>query len=228
MRHLVQPEPGRTLISTGRPQEQDQLVVPKAKSGRLKGKGRELDPVWKGFQQVEPGEATPNKRKNNAPRQGPDPDAKKGIDPSTIIPGDSRSLRQRPGGAHVVYLGTFAASLENSVSTNTEPSITKLHRDKLPEPPKRWSQLKSHLHREEFKKAAQAEYDACWQKEVFKETLVTPGNAEAEIPPLKWVFTYKFDEDGYLTKHKARIVVRGDLQLNWSDTYAATLALKVF
>jgi hypothetical protein len=29
---------------------------------------------------------------------------------------------------------------------------------------------------------------------------------------VKWVFTYKFDENGYYTKAKARIVVRGDLQ----------------
>jgi hypothetical protein len=45
-----------------------------------------------------------------------------------------------------------------------------------------------------------------------------------EIVPLMWLFSYKFDEDGYLYKHKARLVVRGDLQDNWGDTYAATLA----
>ena len=46
---------------------------------------------------------------------------------------------------------------------------------------------------------------------------------------LKWVFTYKFDTDGYLEKYKARICVRGDLQ-PWSDkdSYAATLAAKIF
>lgn len=47
--------------------------------------------------------------------------------------------------------------------------------------------------------------------------------------PLKWVFTYKCDADGYLIKHKARLVVRGDLQkLNDQDVYPATLAFKVF
>ena len=43
-----------------------------------------------------------------------------------------------------------------------------------------------------------------------------------------WVFTYKFDEDGLLYKYKARLVVRGDLQDDWGDTYAATLAARVF
>ena len=44
-----------------------------------------------------------------------------------------------------------------------------------------------------------------------------------------WVFTYKFDTDGYLLKFKARIVVRGDLHTSiHEDTYAATLALRSF
>jgi hypothetical protein len=45
-----------------------------------------------------------------------------------------------------------------------------------------------------------------------------------------WVFTYKFDEDGYihLLKSKARLVVRGDLQEQYGDTYAATLAARLF
>ena len=42
------------------------------------------------------------------------------------------------------------------------------------------------------------------------------------------MFTYKFDKDGYLYKYKARLVVRGDLQDDWGDTYAATLAARVF
>ena len=47
--------------------------------------------------------------------------------------------------------------------------------------------------------------------------------------PLKWVFLYKFDTDGYLLKHKARICVRGDLQpFTDEENYAATLAHKTF
>ena len=42
-----------------------------------------------------------------------------------------------------------------------------------------------------------------------------------------WVFTYKFDTDGYLTKFKARICVREDLQTpSKDDNYAAKLAAK--
>jgi hypothetical protein len=44
-----------------------------------------------------------------------------------------------------------------------------------------------------------------------------------------WVFSYKLDEDGFVIKYKARLVVQGDLQVSqFKDTYAATLAARVF
>ena len=36
------------------------------------------------------------------------------------------------------------------------------------------------------------------------------------------------DEDGYITRFKARLIVRGDLQSALDDTYAATLAVRNF
>ena len=64
-------------------------------------------------------------------------------------------------------------------------------------------------------------------KGVFGRSVSDPM-AGVEILPLRWVFSYKFNEDGYLYKFKARLVVRGDLQQNWDDTYAATLAARIF
>jgi Reverse transcriptase (RNA-dependent DNA polymerase) len=46
--------------------------------------------------------------------------------------------------------------------------------------------------------------------------------------PLLWVFKYKLDTDGFLTKFKARLCVRGDMQVTEKDTYAATLAARTF
>ena len=46
---------------------------------------------------------------------------------------------------------------------------------------------------------------------------------------LKWVFIYKYDADGFLIKHKARLIVRGDMQkMDNQDVYAATLTFKMF
>jgi hypothetical protein len=44
------------------------------------------------------------------------------------------------------------------------------------------------------------------------------------------VFTYKFDEDDYLNKYKARLVVRGDMQRDslFNETYPGTLVASVF
>jgi hypothetical protein len=58
----------------------------------------------------------------------------------------------------------------------------------------------------------------------FQEVEKPVGN---QVLPLLWVFTYKFDTDGYVTKFKTRICVRGDLQkASKEDNYATTLASK--
>jgi hypothetical protein len=50
---------------------------------------------------------------------------------------------------------------------------------------------------------------------------------QAEVLPLKWVFKYKFDDQGFLSKFKARICVRGDLQpISSLETRATTLAAR--
>src|SRR6266436_9602366 len=49
-----------------------------------------------------------------------------------------------------------------------------------------------------------------------------------QILLLKWVFKYKLDSDGYLQKLKARLYVRRDLQITKEETYAATLAARIF
>lgn len=43
-----------------------------------------------------------------------------------------------------------------------------------------------------------------------------------------WVSNYKLDEDGYLERHKARLVARGDLKFKQDDTYSSTLAAQTF
>jgi hypothetical protein len=101
------------------------------------------------------------------------------------------------------------------------------HRTELPEPPKRWKDLESHPHAQGFKQAALKEYTELESRGTWQ--IVDESSTHIKPLPLKWVFTYKFDTDGYLERYKARICVRGDLQpLNDRDNYAATLAAKVF
>ena len=71
------------------------------------------------------------------------------------------------------------------------------------------------------------EYNDLKRRETFK--IVPKEEASNEqILPLKWVFKYKLDSDGYLQKLKARLCVRGDLQITEEETYAATLAARIF
>ena len=52
-----------------------------------------------------------------------------------------------------------------------------------------------------------------------------PKTSAIRTLPLVWVFTYKFDTNRYLSKYKALLCVRGDLQqLTQQDNYAAILA----
>ena len=114
-----------------------------------------------------------------------------------------------------VFHYAFAAGTQNT-----------LHRTQIVPPPEHWGDLKHHPHRDGFIKAAHMEFEALKSKNTFIIVLIPAG--EKPIPT-RWVFTYKFDESGFLIRYKARIVVRGDMEpLTGEETYAATLAFRVF
>ena len=117
----------------------------------------------------------------------------------------------------------------SAFSTARKAVITKPpHRDTLPPLPKSWKQMLKHQYSNEFKRAADKEYNALVSKGTFNYVAKSQVKDDTSPLPLMWVFTYKFDQDGYLLKHKARLVARGDLQYVAEDTYAATLAVQTF
>jgi hypothetical protein len=138
--------------------------------------------------------------------------------------------RRRKPAKFGTYLATFAACINPTAPGKllSEAPKIQIHRDQLPAELARWKDLDQHPFGAEFKKASRKEIDGCIQRSCFGRAARVSELKGAEILPLMWVFTYKFDEDGYLYKFKARLVVRGDLQQNYGDTYAATLAAKIF
>ena len=106
--------------------------------------------------------------------------------------------------------------------------VTKpLHQDILPPPPKSWKQMQKHPYAKEFKKAVDKEFNALLNKGTFE--YIDKSKVDKQEPLLlMWVFTYKFDQDGYLIKYKARLVARGDLQYTIEDTYTTTLTAQIF
>jgi hypothetical protein len=134
---------------------------------------------------------------------------------------------------HDVYLATIAhpearISQHQAFLVGMEFQKRKIHRTELPAAPKYWNQLQTHPHRLGFKAAAEKEITDLRKQDTFQS--IQESSVRRFVIPLMWVFTYKFDDNGYLIKYKARLVVRGDLQRYsiHDETYAATLASKTF
>ena len=106
--------------------------------------------------------------------------------------------------------------------------LSRLHRSQLPSPPRYWRDLNTYIHGDGFRAAARAKYSTLKQKGTWNAVKLDLIKG-AQVLPVMWVFTYKFDKGGHLLKYKARLVARGDLHINQrEETYAATLAARVF
>jgi hypothetical protein len=157
----------------------------------------------------------PDRRQNNAPQRR-DPN----LSQDNIVTGRIRRQAHFIEASPSTEYYAFAAMMQQSheaTSLASQPRIkrgpTRIHRDDLPPPPRHWKELKHHPHGEQFKAAAYTEFSDCWKKSTFASLDITAENT-ADAVPLMWVFTYKFDEDGYLLKYKARRS-RTDVGLRW-------------
>lgn len=123
------------------------------------------------------------------------------------------------GDAPPAYLNAFAAGLY-------APRPETHHRDDLPPPPKNHREVMKHLYRDGFFEAMERETEGLKAKGTF-DVVDRPKDRGTQVLPLIWVYTYKFDADGFLTKCKARICARGDLQMiSNEEKRAATLAVR--
>lgn len=154
------------------------------------------------------------------------------IDTSTNIITDARTRRQRADhheyASHMVmetqdppvFLAAFAQGL------HAEKPELRRHRDDLPAEPRNWKEAMKHQFAQAWSDAMKKETDSLLSKQVYTVT-DRPADRSKQILPLTWVYTYKFDQDGYLIKFKARICVRGDLEtITHEDKRAVTLAAK--
>ena len=147
-----------------------------------------------------------------------------GFDENLILPTRTRHRRE----AHAVAITNLdhLSGYHTAFATDTPTTKDRLHRDQLPEEPKHWKLVLKHPHRQRFVRAANTEFAHLKSKGTFQ--LVSRSKVNSSILPLVWVFKYKFDNDGNLVKHKARLCVRGDVQKTEQDTKADTLAIRVF
>ncbi|KAL5611335.1 hypothetical protein FOBRF1_007452 [Fusarium oxysporum] len=121
---------------------------------------------------------------------------------------------------------SIAGEIQVAPPVDEPPTLPRPTSPDLPPPPDFWHQLKWHPERQGFKRASEAEIKSLKEKGTFELVDYPEGK---QVLPLKWVFTYKLDDAGYLIRHKARICVRGDLQHHsGEDIYAATGAYRSF
>jgi hypothetical protein len=110
----------------------------------------------------------------------------------------------------------------------TKLNLTSFHRDSLPPEPKNFRQMQRHPHAVDFNKAILTEISALRVKSTWKEIPINEVSKEKVIIPIMLIFKYKFDENGFLIKYKARLMTRGDMQHTNQNTYAVTLATRIF
>lgn len=186
---------------------------------------RTVEPEGVGSEESHPEEQTPQSQtRTHRPRD-------EGIDSSNIISGTRRRRQNKERdfaytALHVVEDNEPAPLLHAFATALNAEKPRRQHSDDLPPEPDGWHELRHHPHKECFLAAAAAEVKNLTNKATFEEVL-KPNDRSKQVLPLRWVFKYKFDADGYLIKHKARICVRGDLErISAEEKRAATLAAR--
>jgi hypothetical protein len=128
----------------------------------------------------------------------------------------SRTEADRETHAHTVLMAFTAAQL-----LNVRPKVND-----MPPLPSFWHQVKNHPCAEAIQEACKVEIATLASMGTFEEVSKPEG---VPVLPLTWVWTYKNDHEGRFLNIKARICVRGDLQLQTDmDNYAATGAYRTF
>jgi hypothetical protein len=97
--------------------------------------------------------------------------------------------------------------------TTVLDEVPCIHQSQLLSLPKTTKQLNTHIFGSQFRRAQETEWQDLRAKGVFRRTEQSKTTANSEVLPLMWVFTYKTDGDGYLSRFKAQPVVRGTSKL---------------
>lgn len=190
-------------------------------------------PLGGGEPQPEPARLQP--QQPELPRRSPDPEEfgrrSKRQKTRTLRAAEmpNQDLRRRAFYAENGFEGNSSDDSENHVLLAFSAAAKRNygHRDDLPPEPKSWKEMMNHPMSAHFRAAAHKEMRALIAKHTWDEVL---RPTRANILPTKWVFKYKPDTDGYITKFKARLCARGDLQLgvNKHDVSAITGAYRTF
>lgn len=171
-------------------------------------------PPNNGHEYWPPGASTTNMAPN---RRNPD------FDESNIVEG-SRTRRGRTALATQIEGGIYNQYLHAFASARTLVRNQRIHRDQLPAVPTNYKQMINSVYSKEWLRALDDEMGSLNEMGMFEEDDLESLELNQKLLLLKLIYTYKFDEEGFLVKFKVRIVARGDLYKTMDETYSATLA----
>jgi hypothetical protein len=119
---------------------------------------------------------------------------------------------------------------QNQINLHINTKISnRIHLSTLLLSSAHWRTMLRHSHDEKFRKAAQMKFNAFNSKDTWEIMNKLSIFDHQKIISLKWNFIYKNDSNDYLTKYKARIMMKSDLQnADLQNVYVATLTSKVF
>ncbi|PNH26380.1 hypothetical protein BJF96_g10296 [Verticillium dahliae] len=100
----------------------------------------------------------------------------------------------------------------------------------MPAEPRSWKEMLRSDHKKQWLEASVQEINTIENMGTIEQVPFESVDQEVhKVLGLTWVWKYKVDSTGYVTKFKARLCVRGDQQpKNEMETYASTLAAKTF
>ena len=125
-------------------------------------------------------------------------------------------------------------STKNSTndSQDTQKKIKSIfiknHRNDISFESANYNQMLKYSHSSRFKQIIQIEINQLKSMDVWKEISISEKTAEKHFISTIWVFKYKFDEERYLVKYKAKLCVRENKQQTDQNIYAITLAIRIF
>jgi len=97
----------------------------------------------------------------------------------------------------------------------------RLHKDEVPEPLKGYNAILKHLYSTKYKQAMLKEFTSLIDCKTFEYQELT--NTTKKLVLLIWVYANKFDENGFFTNFKAKLIIRGDLYKTEEETYIIIL-----
>ncbi|KAF7452722.1 hypothetical protein A1F99_045000 [Pyrenophora tritici-repentis] len=156
------PTPESTLGPTTRPEPE-----PEPEPEAVEKDESEIVEMPRGWEPIPAEAEAPDRRLNNAPRRE---EISGQVSESNVLTGK----RQRK------TLGTYFVAFAEALQ-QTELQKSRLHRDELPPPPKRWKDLEKHPFRQEFKAVAAEEFKSRRKKGCFKTTLATVVDSQRSV-----------------------------------------------